>query len=87
MLHNVACIYAQALDRIKNDAAAANADALADSYRKSAVDSVRQTLLLIPPEARGSYLREKILPDSALDSVRHAADLQSIVREYDQPRP
>jgi tetratricopeptide (TPR) repeat protein len=90
-LHNVACIYALAASRAETDPAEKDRQALAARFHAQAVDSVRRTLARVPPEGRAAFWREKIFPDSALDSIRRAPEFRRWQEEFgpvspDQPR-
>jgi tetratricopeptide (TPR) repeat protein len=76
MMHNIACIFAQAALRADRDAAHAP---LAAAYRDQACQAVRKTLDMLPSSKRQQFWRDKVLPDKALDPVRsHPVFLQVI---------
>jgi tetratricopeptide (TPR) repeat protein len=63
MMHNIACIYAQA---------SVHADVeLATDYRRRAIDAVGRTLAMLPIEERAAFWRDKIVPDAALAPLRN----------------
>jgi serine/threonine protein kinase/Tfp pilus assembly protein PilF len=70
MMMNIACIFAQAMERASADADRKDRQALADGYRKSAVDALRRTLAMLPAEQQRVFWKDKILPDPALASLR-----------------
>jgi tetratricopeptide (TPR) repeat protein len=76
MMHNIACIFAQALAR-----AEADRQSLADSYRRRALEAVRQTLALVSPGERRSFWQDKVLTDAALAPIRNEAEFQRITDE------
>jgi tetratricopeptide (TPR) repeat protein len=82
MMHNLACIFAQAVPRVAADVQEKDRQALAERYRSRALEAVRQTLAMLPPEQRGSFWRDRILPDAALTPVRNDADFQRLQEEY-----
>src|SRR5262249_49788822 len=86
MMHNVACIFAQALACVDADPQQAKQRSLAESYRKSALKAIHQTLTMLHPEARSSFWHDKILPDGALLPLRNDAEFQALQHEYDHQR-
>jgi serine/threonine protein kinase/predicted Zn-dependent protease len=80
-MHNLACLYAQAVDRIAADARASDRTALTDRCRTSAVRAIRQTLAMVRPEDRKAFWRDKILPDRALDPIRDSTEFRELQRE------
>jgi tetratricopeptide (TPR) repeat protein len=82
MMHNIACVFAQAVARAEADSQAADGRPLADRYRQSALEAVRQTLAMLRPEERLSFWREKILPDDALAPIRNDAAFKRLQDEY-----
>ena len=80
-MHNLACLYAQAVARVEADAKASDRAALTDSYRASAVRAIRRTLAMVRPEDRAAFWRDKVLPDSALDPIRNSPEFRELQRE------
>jgi tetratricopeptide (TPR) repeat protein len=80
MMHNIACIFAQAVARAETDRAS-NPQAPVESYRRRAVEAVKQTLHMLRPEERLSFWRDKILPDPALTPIRHDASFERLQDE------
>jgi tetratricopeptide (TPR) repeat protein len=69
MLHNIACIFAQAA--AKAVAASGNSgQALADQYRDRALEALGQAVSLVPVEKRVNFWRKKVSPDRWLDPIR-----------------
>jgi tetratricopeptide (TPR) repeat protein len=87
MMHNIACILAQAAARVEADATEADRKALAAGYRREALDAVRQTLALVPAEQRAAFWGDQVVPDRALDPIRDCADFQKLDREFRDARP
>jgi len=83
MMHNLACLYAQAVARVEADAKASDRAALTDRYRASAVRAIRRTLAMVRPEDRAAFWRDKILPDSALNPIRESSEFRKLQREQD----
>jgi tetratricopeptide (TPR) repeat protein/predicted Ser/Thr protein kinase len=81
MMHNVACIFAQAVARAGADHAAP-----AEDYRRRAREAVRQTLAMLPPAERPSFWRDKILADPALASIRDDPQFERLQDEWARPR-
>jgi len=77
MMHNLACIFAQASARAEGDRSA-----LADGYRRRALEAVHQTLGLLRQEERPAFWQDKILPDAALTPIRNLAEFQRLQDEY-----
>jgi tetratricopeptide (TPR) repeat protein len=82
MMHNIACIFAQAVARAEADGQAAERQALVARYRERALEAVRQTLALLHPEERLSFWQDKILSDAALTPIRHDAEFKRLEDEY-----
>jgi tetratricopeptide (TPR) repeat protein/predicted Ser/Thr protein kinase len=84
MMHNIACIFAQAVAR-----AEANREddrqALADDYRRRASEAVHQTLNMLRPEDRLSFWRDRILTDPALAPIRNDARFKRLREECVPP--
>jgi tetratricopeptide (TPR) repeat protein/predicted Ser/Thr protein kinase len=78
MMHNIACIFAQAVARAEADCQEAGRQALADRYRRRALEAVRQTLTMVRPQERLSFWQDKILPDAALAPIRQDAEFQRL---------
>jgi tetratricopeptide (TPR) repeat protein len=82
-MHNLACIYAQAVARVEADVKATDRASLTDGYRTAAVRTIRRTLALVRPEDRASFWRDKVLPDSALDPIRNSPEFRELRREQE----
>jgi hypothetical protein len=82
MMHNIACIFAQALARAEADRHETDRQSLADGYRRRALETVRQTLAMLRPGERLSFWQDKILPDAALKPVRSDAEFRRLQDEY-----
>ncbi len=70
MMHNTACIFAQAATL----AAADQQEVLAANSRRSALETIRKALAMLPEDHRLAFWREKVLPDTALASIRQEKD-------------
>src|SRR5262249_27139745 len=55
MMHNIACIFAQAVARAEADRQEEDRQSLAESYRGRALKAVHETLAMLPPEERLSF--------------------------------
>jgi serine/threonine protein kinase/Tfp pilus assembly protein PilF len=84
MMHNIACVFAQAALRADADAAREDALALAPMYRSRAVAAIRRTLAMLPGDQRQRFLDEKILPDAALNPIRNDREFRKLLQEYDR---
>jgi tetratricopeptide (TPR) repeat protein len=76
MMHNVACVFAQAAGRAAPDAT------LAARYRRRAVQALREGLAKVPEGRRAAFWREAMSPDSALDPIRNSAEFRRLADEY-----
>src|SRR5262249_40082479 len=83
MMHNIACIFAQAVLRAEADLQEADRQSLAERYRKRALETVRRTLEMLRPEERVSFWHGKIMPDAALTPIRNDEDFKRLQVEYD----
>jgi tetratricopeptide (TPR) repeat protein len=70
MMHNIACIFALAADRVALDPAAPDREASGNEYRKRALVAVAEALRLVPADSRQAFWQEKVLIDPALASLR-----------------
>jgi serine/threonine-protein kinase len=87
MMHNVACIYAQAAARVEADREEPDRHALASHCRRHALEAVRNTLGMLRPEERRSFWQDKVLPDAALAPLRGSDGFEQIRVEYLLPGP
>jgi tetratricopeptide (TPR) repeat protein len=81
MMHNIACIFAQALACAEADLQEEDRQFLAGSYRRRALEAVRQTLAMLRPEDRLSFWQDKVLPDAALTPIRNDAEFKRLQDE------
>ena len=70
MIHNTACIFALALNRVHADAAEKNREAIEMECRRQAIALLQKALDVVPLDKRLGYWQKKMWPDSALDSIR-----------------
>jgi tetratricopeptide (TPR) repeat protein len=82
MMHNIACIFAQAVARAEADLQEEDRQSLAESYRSRALKAVHQTLAMLRPEERLSFWQDKILPDAALMPIRSDAEFKRLEDVY-----
>jgi tetratricopeptide (TPR) repeat protein len=82
MMHNLACIFAQAVARAREDPGRADRATLAQTYRNRALHTIRRTLDLIPARERPAFWRDKICPDKALDPIRDSPDFRRLSEEH-----
>jgi tetratricopeptide (TPR) repeat protein len=73
MTYNIACTFALAAGR---------ADGHAADYRARALGALRKTLDLVPAAERPAFWRERVEPDSALDSVRNSTEFRQLARGF-----
>ncbi|HLJ94935.1 MAG TPA: protein kinase [Gemmataceae bacterium] len=79
MMHNIACIFAQAVARA--EANGEEDQALVADYRCRALEAVHQTLNMLHPEERLSFWWDKIVPDAALAPIRNDAGFKRLQEE------
>ena len=91
MLHNIACVFAQAAGRWESDPGGPPQDDPTASYRRRAVEAIRQALARLPDAERPAFWREKILPDRYLDPIRRSPEFLEfegrVGRELAPPTP
>jgi serine/threonine protein kinase/Tfp pilus assembly protein PilF len=86
MMHNNACIFALAIDKVMRAASKKlDRQLLARDYRKTALDTIRQTLAMLRPEERGPFWRTTILPDVALRTLHDCPQFHQWTKQYSQP--
>jgi tetratricopeptide (TPR) repeat protein len=86
MMHNIACIFAQATASAEADLPEEDRHSLAESYRSRALKAVHQTLTMVPLGERSSFWQDKILPDAALAPIRNDAAFQRLQDKYGHHR-
>jgi serine/threonine-protein kinase len=82
MMHNLACIFAQAAARAEGDVRADDGRLLAAGYRRRASEALRETLAMVPPEQRCSFWHDKVLSDAALVPIRNDPEFQRLQAKY-----
>jgi tetratricopeptide (TPR) repeat protein len=82
MMHNIACIFAQAAARAEADTQIEDRKSLGNNYRSRAWKAVYQTLAMLRAEARASFWTAKIAPDVALTPLHSDADFERLQNEY-----
>jgi tetratricopeptide (TPR) repeat protein len=82
MMHNIACILAQASVHAAADLQEEDRQSLAESYRRRALEAVHRTLTILSPKERSSFWQDKILPDVALTPLRNDAEFKRLQDEY-----
>jgi tetratricopeptide (TPR) repeat protein/tRNA A-37 threonylcarbamoyl transferase component Bud32 len=78
MMHNIACIFAQAAARAEE-----TGHDEAGDYRGRALDAVRQALSMLRLADRQSFWRDKVLRDSALTPVRDDARFEALRQQIE----
>jgi serine/threonine protein kinase/Tfp pilus assembly protein PilF len=84
MMHNLACVYALATTKVEADTKQPERVKLVATYRATAMKLVHATLALAPEADRGRLWREMIVPDTAMDSLRHLADFKQLMQVHGQ---
>ena len=87
IMHNLACVYAQAAARAEVDGTNREGAACAEPWRIRAVEVLRQGLLILPPQERRSFWQTKVLTDAALAPIRDTAEFQQLGKEYGRSGP
>jgi tetratricopeptide (TPR) repeat protein len=82
MMHNVACIFAQAAARVDADKSVVERLMLAANYRHRALDALRRTLQMVDAPERPAFWRDKVLPDAALAPIRAESAFAQLQAEY-----
>jgi tetratricopeptide (TPR) repeat protein len=85
MLHNIACIFALAVPRVQGDAQEPRSSLLAERYRDSAVQVLKQSVAAVAPRGREAFWRNRIMPDHALDAVRDTPAFRALGKELGTP--
>jgi tetratricopeptide (TPR) repeat protein len=75
MMHNIACVFAQASAR-------AGHPGLAEDDRRRAVNAVRRALDMLPPPERAPFWRDKVFHDTALAPIRDDPRFRRLHEEY-----
>jgi serine/threonine protein kinase/Flp pilus assembly protein TadD len=90
MMHNLACLFAQAVAKAKADTQQEQRAATGTHYRRQAIEALRQALLMLPRDKRLAFWEEQMCPDRALDPIRTSTDFvqfeQQLKREYSGAR-
>jgi serine/threonine-protein kinase len=86
MMHNIACIFAQAVARVEADLHEKDRQPLAERYCARALKAVHETLAMLRPEERLSFWQDKLLPDAALMPIRNHAEFKQFEEQYGQRR-
>jgi tetratricopeptide (TPR) repeat protein/tRNA A-37 threonylcarbamoyl transferase component Bud32 len=80
MMHNIACIFAQAAARAEANRGS-DPQAPVEDYRRRTLEAIHGTLNLLEPKMRLSFWRDKILPDAALAPIRNDARFKRLQEE------
>jgi tetratricopeptide (TPR) repeat protein len=86
MMHNIACIFAQAAARVEGDGHEEDRQSLAANYRRRALEAIQQTLTMLPPEERLTFWRDKMLPDAALAPLHNDEEFKQLREQYGHSR-
>jgi len=82
MMHNIACIFAQAVAKVNGDSKAGDRPELSVVYRDRAVAALRQALAMVAPDRRARFWGEKVFPDTALDPIRNTSEFRQLAKDY-----
>lgn len=82
MLHNVACIFAQAAGKARGDTALPDQKRLADEYQARAISLIRSALDKVTPADQRPSVWSAIASDPALDPIRGSGDFAKLEREF-----
>jgi tetratricopeptide (TPR) repeat protein len=78
MMQNLACVFALAAAKVEND----ESGKLAAVYRARGMRLIEATLDLVPPSERAQLWRTQILPDAALESLRHLPEFKQLAQQF-----
>jgi eukaryotic-like serine/threonine-protein kinase len=78
MLHNIACIFAQAAAQAGSVDSGNTGRALAHQYRDRALEALRQAVSLVPRDKRVNFWRKKVSPDRWLDPIRTTSGFKQL---------
>jgi tetratricopeptide (TPR) repeat protein len=84
MIHNIACIFAQAAGRAGADRGRPDGPTLEARYRERALTAIRRALDRLPAAERPSFFKDKILPDRALDPIRQSPEFLDLMARMGQ---
>jgi tetratricopeptide (TPR) repeat protein len=84
MMHNLGCLFAQAVGQVKADARQQQRATLEAQYRGQAIQALRQTLLMLPRGQRLAFWKEQMRPDRALDPIRTSSDFVQFERQVER---
>jgi serine/threonine protein kinase/Flp pilus assembly protein TadD len=82
MMHNVACIFAQAAAGAELDQSEPDRQHVTIRLRKRAVAAVVETMTMIRPEERASFWHNKVLPDKALVPILNEPEFKRLQEEH-----
>ena len=82
MMQNLACVFALAAAKVEADASVPDRNKVAAGYRTRSMQLIEATLVLVPPSERAKLWRTQILPDTALQSLRHLPEFERLVKKY-----
>jgi tetratricopeptide (TPR) repeat protein len=82
MMHNIACIFAQAIPLAAADLHEEHRRSLMESYCRRALKAVNQTLAMVRAEQRPAFWQDKIMPDAALTPIRNEPVFKRLQNEY-----
>ncbi|HZU39276.1 MAG TPA: tetratricopeptide repeat protein, partial [Gemmataceae bacterium] len=78
MMHNIACIFAQALAQSERSQREQRKSTLGLHYQRRALQTLHQAILMVTPNGRAKFWRGKIAPDAALNPVRDCPEFQHL---------
>jgi tetratricopeptide (TPR) repeat protein len=81
-LHNLACIWALASERVSGDRAEPDRDRLSAKYAGRSLANLRRALDLLPPAERRSFWEANVLTDQSLAPVRAVPEFRQLERDY-----
>jgi serine/threonine protein kinase/Flp pilus assembly protein TadD len=84
VLHDLACIFAQAVAKVKDDPNEASRARLAQDYATRAVRHLRQALALVGPQQRNLFWQQVIQPDRALVPIHRTPEYRQLEKEMNK---
>ncbi len=81
MLHNIACIFAQAVGRWNSSTDLPQREERIVRDRHRAIAAIRKALVQVPAPERPAFWRDKVLPDRYLDPIRKSAEFLELTNQ------
>jgi tetratricopeptide (TPR) repeat protein len=86
MTHNLACIFAQVVGKVKLDRTERAVDARTREYTRRAVRLLRQALAMLTPAERTAFWRQKMRPDPTLKPIHDSPEFKRLEQDMGPAR-